>query len=75
MFTQLPGKPLKEFAKSVPHGAMAWQTFRDTTFVAYGIRNGDAYPDKTIEISRDSTTTWCWTTSEQSQDTWTSAAG
>ena len=30
---------------------MAWQRFRERTFVAYGKKEGDAYYDETIEIS------------------------
>ena len=51
MFKHLPGTELEQFTPSTPHVTMAWQRFRELTFVAYGKKEGDAYYDETIEIS------------------------
>ena len=51
MFKHLPGRALDELPQSTPHVTMAWQTFRERTFVAYGKKEGDAFYDETIEIS------------------------
>lgn len=53
LFKHLPGKELDGFPETAPHVTMAWQTFRERTFVAYGIREGDSSRDEAIEISRD----------------------
>ena len=53
IFKHLPGRALDELPRSTPCVTMAWQTFRERTFVAYGKREGDPYYDETIEISRD----------------------
>ncbi len=53
IFMHLPGRPRDELPQSTPNVTMAWQTFREGTFVAYGKREGDPYYDETIEINRD----------------------
>jgi len=52
MFKHLPGAQLEEFSPSTPHVTMAWQTFREHTFVVWGKREGDAYYDETIEVTQ-----------------------
>ena len=53
MFKHLPGADLKEFAPSTPHVSMAWQAFRERTFVVWGKHEKDAYNDETIEVTQD----------------------
>ena len=53
VFKHLPGKELSELASSAPHFVMGWQYYRDCTLVAWGKREGDAFYDKSIEITQD----------------------
>jgi len=53
IFMHLPGDELKEFAESSPCVTMAWQTYRERTFVTWDKVEGDPYYDETIEISVD----------------------
>lgn len=50
MFKHLPGEPVDEVL-SPPHVTMAWQYFRDHTYVVWDKQPGDAYYDETIEVT------------------------
>ncbi len=50
MFKDLPSTELKEFNRDPPHVAMAWQTFRECTFVEWGKRQGER--PNVIEITQ-----------------------
>jgi hypothetical protein len=52
LFKHLPGKPLEEWCASPPHVTLAWQFFRECTFVAWGKRDGDPQGNRSIEISQ-----------------------
>ena len=51
MFKHLPGDELDTFTGLPPHITMAWQFFRDHTYVVWDKQKGDSYYDETIEIT------------------------
>ena len=51
LFKHLPGKRLDGLARSSPHPTMAWQTFRESTFVVYGKKPQDAHHEVSIEVT------------------------
>jgi len=50
-FQMLPGKELDAFSETAPHVTMGWQTFRENTFVAWDVAEGQPNPYDAIEIS------------------------
>ena len=56
-FKHLPGKELKEYNRQAPHIALAWQAFRQATFVGINKKETDQSwggppPNQVIEISQ-----------------------
>lgn len=52
VFMHLPGKKLDAFTENAPMVTIGWQSFRESTYVAYEKQKGEPYYDKTIEISK-----------------------
>jgi len=51
IFMHLPGDRLEAIPDSIPFSTLGWQRFRETTFVAWGMREDDGHSARTQEVT------------------------